>query len=103
MPTAAVVAAKSEKEVATLLALIEICHLAIIAVEGRLKWQEEIGYGRRSLVETTMGRYKAIIGPQLRARSLSGQRTEAMMGVLVLDRMLHAGRQKSVRSVQKNA
>ena len=51
-----------------------------IAVEVRLKWQEETGYGRRALVETTMGQYKAIIGPQLRARSLSGQRTEAMMG-----------------------
>src|ERR1039458_7352886 len=32
---------------------------------------------RRSLVETTTGRYKRIIGPQLRARSFAGQQTEA--------------------------
>ena len=78
-------------------------HIATIAVEGRLKWQERTGYGRRSLVETTMGRYKAIIGPTLRARCLAGQRTEAMIGVAVLNRMLQAGRPNSVRSAQKNS
>ena len=78
-------------------------HIATIAVKGRLGWQEESGYGRRSLVETTMGRYKAIIGPQLRARGLAGQCTEAAIGVAVLNRMLHAGRPKSVRSEQKNS
>ena len=35
---------------------------------GRLGWQEACGYGTRALVETTMGRYKAIIGARLRAR-----------------------------------
>jgi len=48
-------------------------HIAMIQAQGRLGWQKETGYGRRSLVETTMGRYKAIIGPRLRARSLAGQ------------------------------
>src|ERR1700723_4779407 len=33
-------------------------HLAIIAEQGRLAWQATTGSGRRSLVKTTMGRYK---------------------------------------------
>jgi hypothetical protein len=68
-----------------------------MAAKGRLGWQKETGYGQRSLVETTMGRYKAIIGPALRARSLPGQRAEAAAGVAVLNRMLYAGRPNSVR------
>ena len=72
-------------------------HIASIAVHGRLGWQKESGYGRRALVETAMGRYKAIIGRRLRARSLSGQRTETAVGVAVLNRMLHAGPPNSVR------
>jgi hypothetical protein len=35
-----------------------------------------------------MGRYKRIIGPQLRAKSFAGQQTEAAIGVVVLNRML---------------
>jgi len=50
------------------------------------------------LVETTMGRYKAIIGPRLRARHWHGQQTEAAIAVTVLNRMLGAGRPKSVRT-----
>jgi hypothetical protein len=38
------------------------CHLKIITEEGRLAWQVLTGYGQRSLVETTMGRYKVLIG-----------------------------------------
>jgi hypothetical protein len=38
-------------------------HLVMIAEQGRLAWQTATDYGRRSLVETTMGRYKALIGP----------------------------------------
>ena len=75
--------------------------LLCLRPRGRLSWQEETGYGRRSPAETAMGRYKAIIGPRLRARCLGGQRTEAAIGVAVLNRMLEAGRPKSVRSVQK--
>jgi len=33
-------------------------HIATIAAKGRLGWQKETDYGRRALVETTMGRYK---------------------------------------------
>ena len=73
-------------------------HIAVMAAKGRLGWQEETSYGRRSLVETAMGRYKTIIAPGLRARSLPGQRAEAAVGVAVLNRMLNAGRPNSVRS-----
>ena len=72
-------------------------HIASIADRGRLGWQEETGYGRRALVETTMGRYKGIIGPCLRARSFAGQQAEAAIGVAVLNRMLGAGCPDSVR------
>ena len=72
-------------------------HLAMIAEHGRLGWQVATDYGQRSLVETTMGRYKALIGPRLRARGFAAQQTEATIGVAVLNRMLAAGRPKSVR------
>ena len=72
-------------------------HLAMIAEQGRLAWPASNGYGRRSLVETTMGRYKTLIGPRLRARGFAGQQTEAAIGVAVLNRMLVAGRPDSVR------
>ena len=49
-----------------------------------------------SYVETTMGRYKALIGPRLRARGFAAQQTKATIGVAVLNRMLAAGRPKSV-------
>src|ERR1700712_739352 len=45
-------------------------HLTMIAEQGRLAWQVATDYGQRSLVETTMGRYKALIGPPLRARGV---------------------------------
>jgi len=72
-------------------------HLAMIVEQGRLRWQAATDYGQRSLVETTMGRYKALIGPRLRARSFAAQQTEATIGVAVLNRMLAAGRPNSVR------
>ncbi len=72
-------------------------HLKMIAEQGRLAWQAATDYGQRSLVETTMGRYKALIGPRLRARGFAAQQTEATIAVAVLNRMLVAGRPKSVR------
>lgn len=75
-------------------------HVHTVAALGRLGWQEVTGYGRRALVETTMGRYKALIGPRLRARSDAGRRTEAAVGAVVLNRMLAAGQPNSVRTVR---
>jgi hypothetical protein len=72
-------------------------HLEIITKQGRLAWQKSTDYGKRSLVETPMGRYKALIGPRLRARGFAAQQTAAATGVVVLNQMLAAGRPASVR------
>lgn len=72
-------------------------HLQMIAEQGRLAWQAATGYDQRALIETMMGRYKALIGPRLRARGFAARQTEASIGVAVLNRMLAAGRPKSVR------
>ena len=72
-------------------------HLAMITEHGRLGWQVATDYGKRSLIETTMGRYKLLIGPRLRARGFAAQQAEAAIGVAVLNRMLTAGRPDSVR------
>jgi len=72
-------------------------HLAMIKTQGPLAWQTTTGYGQRALVETTMGRYKSLIGPRLRARQIEAQQTEAALDVAVLNRMLAAGCPHSVR------
>jgi hypothetical protein len=69
----------------------------MITDQGRLAWQKTTDCGQCSLVETTMGRYKALIGPRLRARGFNAQQTEAAIGVAVLNRMLAVGRPDSVR------
>ncbi len=78
-------------------------HIAAINTDGRMKWQATTGYGKRSLVETAIGRYKSIIGPRLRARSFGTQQTEVAIGCAVLNRMLACGRPKSVRRIATTA
>ena len=72
-------------------------HIRFIAERGRMAWQREAGYGRRSHAETAVGRYKALIGPKLRARTLSAQQGEAAIGVEVLNRMIRIAKPVSVR------
>lgn len=74
-------------------------HVHTVVALGRLGWQEVTGYGRRALVETAMGRYKALISTRLHARSNAARRTEAAVGAAVLNRMLAAGRPNSVRTL----
>lgn len=76
-------------------------HVATINAGGRMKWQAATGYGKRSLAETAIGRYKSIIGRRLRARTFGAQQTEVAIGCTVLNRMLACARPKSVRC--KNA
>lgn len=71
-----------------------------IAHGGRLSWQASTGYGKRSLVETAMSRYKSIIGNRLRSRKFTNQKAEAMLACDVLNRMLSCARPKSVRMKQ---
>ena len=74
-------------------------HLQLIRDKGRMGWQKAVGYGRRSLGETAMSRYKALIGPGLGARSLPAQKTEARVGCAVLNRMTRLGMPISHRIV----
>jgi transposase len=72
-------------------------HIQTIARRGRRGWQRATGYGRRSLAETAMFRYKTLIGRRLRARSLPGQKAEARTGCAVINRMTHLGMPVSAR------
>ena len=62
-----------------------------------MAWQKQIRYGIRALVELAMLRYKTIIGPKLKARELSQQKTEAAVSVRVLNRMTNIGMPVSVK------
>ncbi len=73
-------------------------HIRLIAEKGRMAWQKATGYGRRSLAETAVGRYKAIIGPKLRARILPAQQGEAAMAAEVLNRMIRVAKPVSIRT-----
>ncbi len=72
-------------------------HTRIIAEKGQMAWQRATSYGRRSLAETAIGRYKAIIGSKLRERFLPAQQSEAAMAVEVLNRMIRAAEPISIR------
>ena len=71
--------------------------VARIAEIGRKAWKQETRYHRRSLVETAMGRYKAIIGPGLKARTFDRQRLEAALAVRCLNRFTALGMPVSVK------
>jgi hypothetical protein len=47
--------------------------------EGRSWWKQEVGYHRRSLVETLMVRYKTVLGDRLTARKDQTQATEVAL------------------------
>jgi hypothetical protein len=64
---------------------------------GKRAWHTRSGYSKRSLVETTMSRYKTIIGSMVRARALQGQRVEARVGCQILNRMTALGMPESHR------
>ncbi len=48
-------------------------------------------------IETAVGRYKAIIGPKLRARLLPAQQGEAAVAAEVLNRMIRVAKPVSTR------
>ena len=63
----------------------------MIAERGRLGWQRAVGYGRRSLGEVAMLRYKTLIGRSLRARTPPAQKVEAAVGCKVMNMMTSLG------------
>ncbi len=73
-------------------------HIRLIAEKGRMAWQRATGYGRRSLAETAVGRYKAIIGPKLRACLLPAQQGEVAVAAQVLNRMIRVAKPVSTRA-----
>jgi hypothetical protein len=72
-------------------------HLQSIAEHGRIGWQKKSGYTRRALVETSISRFKRVIGDALRSQTDRRRATEVAIAVHALNRMLELGRPKSVR------
>jgi Transposase DDE domain len=72
-------------------------HLQTIQARGRLGWQKMVNYGRRSLGEVAMMRYKTLIGRRLHARTLSTQKSEAAAGCKVINIMTQLGMPVSQR------
>ena len=64
---------------------------------GARKWHTKCGYSRRSMVENTVYRYQALIGPTMRSRTLQGQRVEARIGCRILNTMAALGMPQSRR------
>ncbi len=74
-------------------------HLQHIAEHGRMAWQKASGYTKRARIEATMGRWKQVIGDELRARTDERRATEVAVAVHALNRMLDRGRPSYVRVV----
>jgi hypothetical protein len=64
---------------------------------GKRQWHTKSGYSRRSMVENAVYRYKTIIGPTMRSRTLQGQRVEARVGCRILNTMTALGMPESHR------
>jgi hypothetical protein len=73
-------------------------HIGEIEADGRMAWQKSSRYNQRSRIETQIGRWKAVIGHKLKARSFENQNTEAKIGVRILNRMTELGRPKFERT-----
>ncbi len=74
-------------------------HLQSIAEHGRVGWQKRFGYNQRALVETSISRFKRVIGAALRSRTDRRRANEVALAIHALNRMLELGRPKSVRLV----
>src|SRR5215213_9996543 len=72
-------------------------HLQLIAEKGRMGWQTASGYNNRARAEATIGRYKRVIGDELRSRTEERRATEVDVAVQVLNRMLELGRPNYIR------
>jgi Transposase DDE domain len=72
-------------------------HLQSIAAKGRMAWQQVAGYNRRAKVKAAIGRWKQVIGDDLRSRLDERRATEVDVAVHALNRMLELGRPSYVR------
>ena len=72
-------------------------HIRIIEQQGRIGWQKETDYGKRSYIELAIQRYKNIIGNCMKARALPQQKTEAWISASALNVMTNLGMPVSVK------
>lgn len=72
-------------------------YVRLMADTDRIGRQRATGYGRRNLVETTIGRYEHRIGLKLRARTLPVQQGEVTIAVQVLNRMVRVAKPVSAK------
>jgi hypothetical protein len=71
-------------------------NIRTIRKKGRKAWKKECGYHRRSIAETSMSRYKRILGSTISARTFEGQTTEIKIRCKILNKMNELGRPDSV-------
>lgn len=71
--------------------------IANISEVGRKQWKIDIGYHKRSLVETTMFRYKTIIGAGLQSRIPENQEAEARISCSIINVMLQQAKPNSIK------
>jgi len=67
-------------------------HIRLKTERGPIGWQRATGYGKRNQSETAMARYKHLIGPKLRARSMAAQKGEVAIAVAVLHTLIRTAR-----------
>ncbi len=70
-------------------------NLRYIRKHGRKKWKRDANYHRRSLAETTMFRFKAIFGGNLRSRKFKNQAVELFIKCAALNRMIQVAKPDS--------
>ena len=66
-------------------------HIRAIKRHGRRQWYKLSGCTERSMVENAVYRYKAIIGSEMRARTLARQRVEHRIACEILNKMTALG------------
>ena len=74
-----------------------------VKILGRRRWKKASGYQRQARVENAVFRYKSIIGDGLRARTLAGRQTEALLACNILNRMTALGRPLSYSIGRRDA
>lgn len=62
-------------------------NIGIIEDKGKGAWQSQVKYGRRAKVETTIHRYKSLIGNKLRSKTYTSQMTETKIAIKIINRM----------------
>lgn len=72
-------------------------HASHIAEKGRIAWQNDTEYGKRALVETSIGRVKGRHGDRLSARNFGSQKKEMAYRIAVSNREINIAKPVSTR------